>query len=170
MVRRFLRNLHSGPLALQLRRFVIVGALTAGIQQVLLWFLINVTGMFYLLAALFAIEITIILSYILNNAWTFQVTQNTGTVEYLLGLLKTNVVRGTAIPIQLGILYGLVELGVFGPLVAGVGAIQPSTTLGAIEPLVAAIGPIEPLVANAVAIVVSGVYRYVLDAKWTWGQ
>ena len=156
MVRRFLRNLHSGPLALQLRRFVVVGAVTA--------------GMFYLLAALFAIEITIILSYVLNNAWTFQVTQNTGTVEYLVGLLKTNVVRGTAIPIQLGILYVLVELGVFDPLVAGVGAIEPSTAVGPIEPLVAAIGPIEPLVANAVAIVVSGLYRYVLDAKWTWGQ
>ena len=179
MVRRFLRNLHSGPLALQLRRFVVVGAFTAGIQQVLLWFFINVVGLFYLLAALFAIEITIILSYVLNNAWTFQVTQNTGTVEYLVGLLKTNVVRGTAIPIQLGILYVLVEFGVFDPLVAGVGAIEPSTAVGPIEPstavgpiepLVAAIGPIEPLVANAVAIVVSGLYRYVLDAKWTWGQ
>ena len=170
MVRRFLRNLHSGPLALQLRRFVVVGTFTAGIQQVLLWFFINVAGLFYLLAALFAIEITIILSYVLNNAWTFQVTQNTGTVEYLVGLLKTNVVRGTAIPIQLGILYVLVELGVFDPLVAGVGAIEPSTAVGPIEPLVAAIGPIEPLAANAVAIVVSGLYRYVLDAKWTWGQ
>ena len=169
MVRRFLRNLHSGPLAIQLRRFVVVGAVTAGIQQVLLWFFINVAGLFYLLAALVAIEITIILSYILNNAWTFQVTQNTGTVEYLVGLLKTNVVRGTAIPIQLGILYALVEFGVFDPLVAGAGAVG-APTFAAIDPLVAAIGPIEPLLANAVAIVVSGVYRYVLDAKWTWGQ
>ena len=169
MVRRFLRNLHSGPLALQLRRFVVVGAVTAGIQQVLLWFFINVVGLFYLLAALVAIEITIILSYVLNNAWTFQVTQNTGRVEYLVGLLKTNVVRGTAIPIQLGILYALVEFGVFDPLVAGAGMVELSA-FGPIEPLVAAIGPIEPLVANAVAIVVSGLYRYILDAKWTWGQ
>jgi putative flippase GtrA len=169
MVRRFLRNLHSGPLALQLRRFVIVGVFTAGIQQVLLWFFINVAGLFYLLAALFAIEITIILSYVLNNAWTFQVTQNTGTVEYLVGLLKTNVVRGTAIPIQLGILYALVEFGVFDPLVAGAEALGPST-FGAVEPVMASVGPIEPLAANAVAILVSGVYRYVLDAKWTWGQ
>jgi putative flippase GtrA len=161
MLRRFLRNLHSGPLALQLRRFVIVGAVTAGIQQVLLWFFLNVVGVFYLLAALFAIEITIVLSYVLNNAWTFRVTRNTGTVEYLTGLLKTNVVRGTAIPIQLGILYALVEVGAFDPLVARIGPLDP--------PL-ASIGPIEPLAANAVAIVVSGLYRYVLDAKWTWGQ
>jgi putative flippase GtrA len=161
MLRRFLRNLHSGPLALQLRRFVIVGAVTAGIQQALLWFFLNVVGVFYLLAALFAIEITIVLSYVLNNAWTFRVTRNTGTVEYLTGLLKTNVVRGTAIPIQLGILYALVESGAFEPLVA---------SIGPLEPPLASIGPIEPLAANAVAIVVSGLYRYVLDAKWTWGQ
>ena len=170
MVRSFLRNLHTGPLALQLRRFVVVGAVTAGIQQVLLWFFINVAGLFYLLAALIAIEITIILSYILNNAWTFQVTQNTGTVEYLVGLLKTNVVRGTAIPIQLGILYALVESGALDPLVAGAGAVEPLVAFEALDPLVAAVGPIEPLVVNAVAIVVSGIYRYVLDAKWTWGQ
>ncbi len=161
MLRSFLRNLHTGPLALQLRRFVIVGAFTAGIQQVLLWVFINVVGVFYLLSALFAIEITIILSYVLNNAWTFQATRNTGAVDYLMGLLKTNVVRGTAIPIQLGILYALVEIGAFEPLV---------TSIGPLEPPLASIGPIEPLAANAVAIVVSGIYRYVLDAKWTWGQ
>ena len=141
MVRRFLRNLHSGPLALQLRRFVIVGAFTAGIQMGLLWFFINIAGLFYLLAALFAIEITIILSYVLNNAWTFQVTQNTGTVEYLTGLFKTNVVRGTAIPIQLSVLFLLVEWR-----------------------------NVPSLVANAVAILLSGLYRFVLDARWTWGQ
>ena len=161
MLRRFLRNLHSGPLALQLRRFVIVGAVTAVVQQVLLWFFLNVVGVFYVLAALFAIEITIVLSYVLNNAWTFRVTRNAGIVEYLTGLLRTNVVRGTAIPIQLGILFALVELGAFEPLAARVGPLDP--------PL-ASIGPIEPLAANAVAIVVSGLYRYVLDAKWTWGQ
>ena len=141
MLRRFLRDLHSGPLALQLRRFVIVGAFTAGIQMVLLWLFVDVAGLFYLLGATFAIEITIILSYVLNNAWTFRATQNTGTVEYFSGLVKTNVVRGTAIPIQLAVLYALVEFGA-----------------------------IPYLVANAGAILVSGIYRYVLDAKWTWGQ
>jgi len=141
MVRRFLRNLHSGPLALQLRRFVIVGAFTAGIQMILLWLFVDVFGLFYLLGATFAIEITIILSYVLNNRWTFEATQNTGRVEYFSGLIKTNVVRGSAIPIQLAVLYALVEFG-----------------------------GIPYLVANAGAILVSGIYRYILDAKWTWGQ
>jgi len=141
MIRSFLRNLHSGPLALQLRRFVIVGAVTAGVQMLLLWLFVDTVGLYYLVGAVFAIEITIVLSYVLNNAWTFQATQNTGTAEYLFGLLKTNVVRGTAIPIQLAVLYLLVEWRA-----------------------------IPYLVANGAAILMSGIYRYVLDAKWTWGQ
>lgn len=107
----------------------------------LLWLFVDVAGLNYLLAALIAIEITIVLTYVLNNAWTFQAMRNSGLADYLSGLVKTNVVRGTAIPIQLGILAGLVELVV-----------------------------VPYLPANAVAIVVSGLYRYVLDAKWTWGM
>jgi len=140
VLRSFLRSLLYGPLAVQLRRFVAVGAFTAGIQMVLLWLFVDIAGVNYLVGATIAIEITIILSYILNNAWTFQASQNTGRVDYLVGLLKTNVVRGTAIPLQLAILYALVEW------------------LGLLY-----------LVGNAVAILISGLYRYVLDAKWTWG-
>ena len=140
MLRSFLRALLYGPLAVQLRRFVAVGALTAGIQMALLWLFVDIAALNYLLGATIAIEITIILSYILNNAWTFQDSRNTGRIDYLVGLLKTNVVRGTAIPLQLAILYALVEW------------------LGLLY-----------LVGNAVAILISGLYRYVLDAKWTWG-
>jgi putative flippase GtrA len=87
-----------------------------------------------------AIEFTIILSYVLNNAWTFQASQNTGLAAYLVGMAKTNLVRGTAIPIQLAILFGLVEWA-----------------------------NSMYLIANGIAIFISGLYRYVLDARWTWG-
>ncbi len=140
MIRAFVRNLRGGPLAPRLRRFVLVGTIAAGVQMVLLWLFVDLVGMNYLLGALIAIEATIVLSYVLNNAWTFRKSRNTGTSEYLAGLLKTNVVRGTAIPIQLAILFALVE---------GLDLLY--------------------LAANGVAIVVSGVYRYVLDARWTWG-
>jgi putative flippase GtrA len=50
------------------------------------------------------------------------------------------LVRGTAIPIQLGVLFAFVE-----------------------------VADILYLVANGLAIVVSGLYRFVLDAHWTWG-
>ncbi|MGQ3328042.1 GtrA family protein [Halorubrum sp. FL23] len=140
MIRAVLRDLTTGPIAVQMRRFVVVGAITAGIQMGLLWLFVDVAGLNYLIGATIAIEITIILSYVFNNAWTFQASQNTGVSEYLGGLLKTNLVRGTAIPIQLGVLYVLVEWA-----------------------------SLMYLIANAIAIFLSGLYRFVLDSQWTWG-
>lgn len=141
MLQAFFRNLLDGTVAVQLRRFVLVGAFTAGIQMVLLWTFVELAGINYLLSALFAIETTIVLSYVLNNAWTFRKIQHTNPVSYLVGLLKTNVVRGTAIPVQLSILLFLVEWWI-----------------------------VPYLPANAVAILLSGVYRFVLDSQWTWGD
>jgi putative flippase GtrA len=140
MLRAFLRSLRSGPVAVQLRRFVAVGTATAGVQMLLLWLFVDAAALNYLIGATISIEITIVLTYILNNAWTFKAKQITGTISYLVGLVKTNVIRGTAIPIQLGVLYGLVEWAT-----------------------------VPYLAANAVGIVVSGLYRFVLDARWTWG-
>ncbi|SEV89293.1 GtrA family protein [Halobacterium jilantaiense] len=140
MLRTLLRDLLDSPVATQMRRFVVVGAFTAGVQMVLLWLFVDTGGLNYLVGAVIAIEITIVLTYVLNNAWTFKAIQNTGRAEYWTGLLKTNVVRGTAIPIQLAVLFVLVEW-------------QSVPYLG----------------SNAVAIVVSGLYRFVLDARWTWG-
>ena len=139
-VRAVLRNLVAGPVAVQLRRFVVVGALAAGLQLALLWLFVDYAGLNYLVGATIAIEITIVCSYVLNNAWTFRASQNTGVADYLAGLVKTNLVRGTAIPIQLGVLAALVEWG-----------------------------EVMYLLANVVAILVSGVYRFVLDSQWTWG-
>lgn len=149
MVRSFLRNLTEGPLRQLLQRFVMVGALAAGVQQLLLWLLVDLGGLNYLLGALIAIEVTIVLSYVLNNVWTFHRSRITGRVDYLIGLVKTNLVRGSAIPIQLGILYVLVEW--------------------LLIPYLAEDGVLIVLVGNGVAIVVSGIYRFVLDAMWTWG-
>ncbi|WP_224447645.1 GtrA family protein [Haloprofundus salilacus] len=141
MVRALLRNLVDGPLAVRLRRFVIVGAIAAGVQMVLLWLFVEQAGANYLLAATVAIEITIVFQYVLNNTWTFQAFENTGVNAFLVGLAKTNLVRGSAIPIQLAILYALVSWR-----------------------------EMPYLLANGVAIVISGVYRYVLDSRWTWAD
>lgn len=139
MVRALLREMVDGRFAIRIRRFVLVGAVAAGIQTLLLAGFVEYAGLHYLFAAAIAIETTIILQYALNNLWTFRAVKNTGWREYLSGLAKTNVVRGSAIPIQLAVLYGLV------------------TWLD-----------LAYLIANGIAIAVSGVYRYVLDARWTW--
>ncbi|MFB6218326.1 MAG: GtrA family protein [Halobacteriaceae archaeon] len=137
---RGIRGLLASVHAVQLRRFVLVGTAAAAVQTVLLGLLVEVGGLQYLVAAALAIEATILLQYGANNAWTFRRTRHSGAGEYLRGLLRTNLVRGSAIPIQLGVLYGLVSW-------AGV----------------------VYIVANVVAIAISGVYRYALDARWTWG-
>lgn len=141
MLRSYLRSLLGGPLAVQLRRYTMVGATTAGIQLLLLWLFVDVGDLNYLVGATIAIEITIVMTYVLNNAWTFKSIQNSGRRDFFVGLLKTNLVRGTAIPIQLAVLYALVDWQ-----------------------------GVQYLIANAVAIVLSGIYRYVLDVKWTWGR
>lgn len=139
MVRSLLREAVDGRFAIRIRRFIVVGMVAAGIQTLLLAGFVEYAGLHYLLAAAVAIETTIILQYALNNLWTFRAAKNTGWGEYLSGLAKTNVVRGSAIPIQLAVLYGLVT--------------WPDLAY---------------LIANGIAIAVSGVYRYVLDARWTW--
>jgi len=123
----------------RLVRFFIVGVAAATIQLALLWLFVDFAGINYLFGALVAIEITILFNYVLNNAWTFHRSRHTSLREYLVGLGKTNLVRGTAIPLQLGILYVLVTLGTA-----------------------------QYLVGNGVAIAVTGIYRYALDASWTW--
>jgi putative flippase GtrA len=141
LLRRFLRAVLVGPEAPQLRRFFAVGVVAAGFQTGLLGALVEVGNVQYLLAAVVSIEITIILQYGVNNRWTFSASRHRGWREYASGLLRTNVVRGSAIPIQVGVLYALVT---------------------------AAATPY--LIANGVGIVVSGVYRYLLDSRWTWKE
>lgn len=140
MVRELLRGLVDGVNAVRLRRFFLVGLFASGVQTVLLWLLAEPGGLHRLVAATLAIECTILLQFFLNNAWTFRESRRTGTRELAAGLVRTNLVRGTAIPIQLV-------------------ALEAFVTLGGL-PLV---------VANGGAIAVSGVYRYALDTRWTWG-
>lgn len=139
MVRRLLRLATEGPLAVRLRRFLIVGLIAAAVQQTLLFAFVELGRLNYLVAAAIAIETTIILQYGLNNVWTFNADRKIGRRAYFYGLLKTNIVRGSAIPLQLAALYALVAFLSLGYLVA-----------------------------NAFAIGVTGVYRYVLDSRWTW--
>ena len=141
VIRSYLRNLVEGPVAQQLLNFAVVGTVASGVQMAFLWFFVEFAGLNYLLAAAISIEITIVFQYVLNNRWTFASMKNVGRTDFLSGLLKTNLVRGSAIPIQLAILFALVTWG-----------------------------SVPYLYANAIAIVLTGIYRFVFDARWTWGS
>ncbi|WP_135830347.1 GtrA family protein [Halorussus halobius] len=127
------------PTVVRLYRFVTVGAFAAGIQTVLLWLLVEFGDLNYLVAATASIEVTIVLQFFVNNAWTFQHAGHTTRSDFLLGLVRTNVVRGSAIPLQVGLLWAFVNW-------AG----------------------LMYLLANGFAIFISGLYRYYLDSRWTW--
>lgn len=127
------------PTIERLTRFFLVGATAAGIQTGLLWLFVESLNLWYLIAAPIVIEITILLQYFINNAWTFETTKHTELWAHLRGLAKTNVVRGSAIPIQTGLLYLFADW------------------LGLMY-----------LIANLGAIFISGFYRYALDSRWTW--
>jgi putative flippase GtrA len=133
------RRLIDKRTGVRLRRFVAVGTVAAGVQLLLLAAFVDLLGLHYLLGAVVAIELTIVIQFVLNNSWTFRPSRHRTLRSYAAGLARTNVVRGTAIPIQLAVLYALVRW-------AG----------------------LLYLLANAVAIGVSGVYRYYLDSRWTW--
>lgn len=133
------RTVTKHPTVIRLYRFVVVGTSAAVVQTVVLWLFVELVGLNYLVAAVFAIELTILLQYVANNAWTFQHSRYTSRYDWLVGLLRTNVVRGTAIPLQVGLLWAFVNW-------AG----------------------LLYLIANAIAIFLSGIYRYYLDSRWTW--
>ena len=139
-LRSLLRAAVEGPETTRLRRFVTVGVVAAAVQTGLLAAFVEVGGIQYLIAAAIAIEITIVLQFVANNAWTFQRHRHATRTAFLRGLAQTNLVRGSAIPLQLAVLYALVRF----------------VTL-----------PYLP--ANVLAIGVSGIYRYALDSRWTWG-
>jgi putative flippase GtrA len=164
MVRRLLRMTAEGPVAVQLRRFFLVGLVAAGLQQLLLFVFVELGRLNFLVAAAIAIEITIVFQYGLNNVWTFSANRKTEWQPYLYGLLKTNVVRGTAIPLQLGLLYGfraVLLLDVMQlALVEQYGFVANHFGITVSSQIV--------LLANLFAIPISGLYRYALDSRWTW--
>ncbi|PSP68948.1 GtrA family protein [Halobacteriales archaeon QS_1_69_70] len=164
MVRRMFRLAVEGPVAIQLRRFFVVGLVAAGIQQVLLVVFVEFGGLNFLLAAAIAIEITIVFQYVVNNVWTFPADRKTELTPYLYGLLKTNVVRGTAIPLQLGLLYVFREI-----LLLDAVQLALLEQYGFVHGLLGiSISSQIVLLANFFAIPISGVYRYFLDSRWTW--
>jgi len=159
-----LRLAVEGPVAVQLRRFFIVGVVAAGLQQALLFGFIELGRLNFLVAAAIAIEVTIVFQYVLNNVWTFNADRKTEWRPYLYGLFKTNVVRGTAIPLQLGLLYVLRAV-----LLLDAVQLALLEQYGFIETHLGITGSTQVvLLANLVAIPISGLYRYTLDSKWTW--
>lgn len=106
-------------------KFCIVGLSGVGVNLGLLWLLTERLGLFYLLSAVFSIEVSILSNFVLNEFWTFRDRRNPGCRGLWKRMLKFNLSCAAGAAINILVLGGLTELlGVYYLLSAlfGIGA------------------------------------------------
>jgi len=98
----------------RLIKFSIVGAIGAGINTGFLWLFTDVAGLFYLYSSVIAIEIAIILQFLMNDRWTFKEQRTTHAEQFMKRILKSNLWRSGGLAVNIGVLYFLTEyVGVY---------------------------------------------------------
>ena len=125
---------------LRLIKFSIVGVIGAGINTGFLWFLTDVAGLFYLFSAVVAIEIAILMQFLMNDRWTFKETKTQHIEQFITRIFKSNVWRSGGLAVNIGVLYLLTEyMGVYY------------------------------LLSNIVGIICAFLLNYILESRLTWG-
>jgi dolichol-phosphate mannosyltransferase len=90
-------------------RFCLVGSSGIFVNIGLLWFITEFIGLFYLISAIFSIEIAIVSNFILNEYWTFKDRRNLSSSK-LARALKFNLVSIVGLGINIIILWSLTEI------------------------------------------------------------
>lgn len=99
---------------LRLIKFSTVGAIGAVINMGSLWILTELWGIFYLFSSVVAIEITIIMLFMMNDRWTFNDRKSTHIGQFIKRFLKSNLWRSGGLTINIGVLFFLTEyMGVY---------------------------------------------------------
>ncbi len=125
---------------LRLIKFSIVGAIGAGINTFFLWVFTDVAGIFYLYSSAIAIEIAIILQFLMNDRWTFKEQKTTHVEQFMKRILKSNLWRSGGLALNIGVLYFLTEyVGVYY------------------------------LLSNIVGIICAFLLNYLFESRLTWG-
>ena len=91
-------------------KFGLVGGFGMLVNLGLLWLLTERFGMFYLLSATLAIELSIFSNFILNDLWTFHDRGEKGVKNAFKRFLKFNLVSSPAFPMQLSVMGILKEI------------------------------------------------------------
>jgi putative flippase GtrA len=94
---------------IRLIRFSIVGVIGALINTGLLWLFTYLAGIYYLLSSAIAIEIAILIQFLLNDRWTFKEKKTKGVKQFIVRILKSNLWRSGGLVVNIGILYLLTE-------------------------------------------------------------
>jgi dolichol-phosphate mannosyltransferase len=125
---------------LRLIKFSIVGGIGAGINTWFLWLFTDVAGLYYLYSAVIAIEIAIILQFLMNDRWTFKEQKTTHVEQFMKRIIKSNIWRSGGLAVNIGVLYYLTEhAGVYY------------------------------LLSNIVGIVCAFLLNYLFESRLTWG-
>lgn len=124
---------------LRLFKFSIVGAIGAVINTVFLWLFTDVAGLFYLYSSAIAIEIAIILQFLMNDRWTFKEQKTTHVEQFMKRILKSNVWRSGGLAVNIGVLYFLTEYA-----------------------------DVYYLLSNIIGIFCAFLLNYILESRLTW--
>ncbi|HDS45021.1 MAG TPA: GtrA family protein [Methanomicrobia archaeon] len=126
--------------AIRLFKFSIVGGIGAVINTGLLWLFTDLAGIFYLYSSAIAIEIAIIMQFLMNDRWTFKEQRTTRVAQFLKRIIKSNIWRSGGLAVNIGVLYALTEY-------AG----------------------LYYLLSNIVGILCAFLLNYLFESRLTWG-
>lgn len=103
------RHKISQPDIGRLVKFGLVGTWGFFVNMFFLWFLTEVTGLYYLLSSVLAIEIAMVNNYVLNDLWTWRDRGKTGKREYLKRMLQYHVAASAAALLNVAVLWILTQ-------------------------------------------------------------
>jgi len=124
----------------RLIKFSIVGGIGAGINTGFLWVFTDVAGLYYLFSSVIAIEIAILLQFLMNDRWTFKERKTQHVEQFITRIVKSNVWRSGGLAVNIGVLYLLTEyMGVYY------------------------------LLSNIAGIICAFLLNYIFESRFTWG-
>ncbi|MDD5188851.1 MAG: glycosyltransferase family 2 protein [Methanoregula sp.] len=120
-------------------KFGLVGISGIVVNMVVLWYLTEFVGLFYLVSSLFAIELSILNNFFWNDLWTFNAGTSNRFSSRWHRLLAFHAVSAGGLVINMGILY-----------------------------LLTSVGGVYYLVSNIVGILVGFVWNFFVNRRVTW--
>ncbi len=123
----------------RLVKFGLVGGWGIVVNMLLLWFLTEAAGLYYLLSSMVAIEISLVNNYVLNDMWTWRDRGKAGKKEYFKRMGQYHLTAAAAALVNISLLWVLTE--VFG---------------------------IYYLVSNALGILCGTALNFFVNDRWTF--
>jgi len=121
-------------------KFSIVGVIGAGINTGFLWILTDLAGLYYLFSSVVAIEIAIMMQFMMNDRWTFRDRKTTDAGQFIKRIFKSNLWRSGGLAVNVGVLY-----------------------------LFTAYIGVYYLLSNIFGIICAFSLNYILESRLTWG-